>query len=114
MHIDLYNSCGNLTVTLASFDSLRALVVKGEKINAIKLVRDLVPHWGLKECKDFVEALDFSGSVGITLAPATAPVDNFLVDVKDDLRSILVSGSDYRESLVIDLFGRVCAKVGLR
>ena len=103
MNILISNPYGTTTFTsVASFDAFRNLVATGQKIQAIKHMREKEVGWGLKEAKEFVDYVSFPPE------PATeSKEDNvFLREVKADLRDILVSGSDY-------LFGRVCEKVGL-
>jgi len=116
MYIDIGNSQGNISFTPANFDTFRTFVVTGQKIQAIKHIRTVCQSWGLKEAKDFVEACDFGSTSCVTPAPYVAPgrdreFNNFLFDLKDDLRSLLISGKDCREGLLVDLFARVCALV---
>ena len=109
MEIKIVNASG-VTVfnNIPAFDTFRGLVASGQKIQAIKFMREKDPCWGLKEAKDFVEACDFPTVVSDTTT------ENFLSDIKDDIRSIILDKSDYRETLLLDLFARVAARVGVR
>ena len=111
MFITVNNANGTVNFNTAQFDTFRAFLAGGQKIQAIKFVREMLPTWGLREAKEFVDLCTFLPS---TLTATVAQDTTFLCDVKDDLRAILVTETQYRESLLIDLFGRVCAKVGLR
>lgn len=109
MYVTLKNTYGSVDFNTAHYEQFKSFVAGHQKIHAIKMIREIMPSWGLKECKDFVENCYFPPQ------PATESKEDdvFLREVKADLRDILVSGSDYREPLIIDLFARVCAKVGL-
>lgn len=39
-------------------DQILSLLTQGKKISAIKKTREIYPHFGLKEAKDYVEALE--------------------------------------------------------
>lgn len=49
-------------VSMEALDRVRDLLARRQKIEAIKLVRE-VTHWGLKEAKDYVDALEASGGM---------------------------------------------------
>ena len=111
MYVTIHNSYGNVDFTTAHYEEFKSHVVAGRKTDAIKFIRTSLPSWGLKECKDFVENCFFPPVVQSASAPKEDTA--FLNDIKDDIRNILVTDTQYRESLLIDLFGRVCTKVGL-
>lgn len=110
MYIKIVNTFGMVDFQTSQFDQFRALVAEGKKIHAIKFLREMVPSWGLKECKDYVEACYFAP----TPSTSARVDDDFLADMKDDLRAILLDKSEYRESLLLDLYGRVCSERGKR
>jgi ribosomal protein L7/L12 len=67
---------------------LSALVAQGRKIEAIKRVREAT-GLGLKEAKDYVEALAAGAPVAV---PAAPPVHTSTADVEDELRALLARG----------------------
>lgn len=111
MYINVGNSNGEISLTPAQFETFRNYCLTGQKIQAIKFVRDTFATWGLKEAKDFVDGCFFSGYCG---ASSTLPQGDILGDIKDNIRSIILDKSDYRETLLLDLFGRVASRVGVR
>ena len=116
MEIIIRNNMGVATfTTVAAFETFRNYCITRQKIQAIKFVRDTFKTWSLKEAKDFVEACDFPTVVTTTLPQfSSTTTENFLSDIKGDLREIILAGKDYRDSLLIDLFGRVSGKLGYR
>lgn len=116
MYITINNANGTVDFNTAQFDQFRSYLAGNEKIQAIKFVREMLPMWGLREVKEFVEACDFGATSCVTPATYVAPgrdreFNNFLFDLKDDLRSLLISGKDSREGMLVDMFARVCALV---
>ncbi len=115
MEIIIRNDTGVATfTTVAAFETFRNYCITRQKIQAIKYMREKEPHWGLKECKDFVEACVFPPVPVTTTLPPFDTTENFLSDLKGDLREIILADKDYRDALLIDLFGRVSGKLGYR
>ena len=114
MYINVGNYHGEISLTPAQFSEFANLCATGQKIQAIKFVRDTFQTWSLKEAKDFVEACDFPPVPVTTTLPPFDTTENFLSDLKSDLREIILAGKDYRDSLLIDLFGRISGKLGPR
>ena len=49
MYINVGNSNGEISLTPAQFETFRNYCLTGQKIQAIKFVRDTFATWGLKE-----------------------------------------------------------------
>jgi ribosomal protein L7/L12 len=74
-------------------DELRALVAQGNKIVAIKRCRELT-GLGLKEAKDFVEALPASGPVYVASAPTRATAQALVSQADlNEVRALLARGN---------------------
>ena len=115
MYIKIVNFYGVTVFSdITSFDTFRGLVASGQKIQAIKFMREKEPCWSLKEAEDFVDYVAFPPVPVTTTLPPFDTAENFLSDLKGDLREIILAGKDYRDSLLIDLFGRVSGKLGYR
>jgi ribosomal protein L7/L12 len=72
----------------AAESELRELVAKGQKIEAIKRVRELT-GLGLKEAKDYVELLPRAATVAAAPAPAARADER---EVEHEARALLASG----------------------
>jgi ribosomal protein L7/L12 len=77
----------------AEIDELRALVARGNKIEAIKRCREMT-GLGLKEAKDFVEALPASGPVYVASAPIRATAQALVSQADlDEVRALVARGN---------------------
>lgn len=115
MYIDIGNECGHISLTPEQFETFRNLMVTGQKVPAIKMVREIVSTWGLLEAKDFVYACTFAGPHILSEQKNANPDKDkvFIADIKDDVRAIILAETtDYQKSLLLDLFSRLAAKVG--
>jgi hypothetical protein len=64
-----------INFTPEAFNTIMGCIALGNKINAIKELRSLATYLGLKECKEFVEALG-GYREGQPITPAPAPLSN--------------------------------------
>jgi hypothetical protein len=103
LNIIIRNAYGEVAFLPEGFEILRNLVLSNERIKAIKFVREKMPHWGLKECKDYVDAIYF------VIPSASSPLNDtkaLLADLHEDLRSFLLSDYISREE-VFNLYDKV-------
>jgi hypothetical protein len=121
MEIIIRNDMGVTSFTTpAAFDAFRNLVATGQNIYAIKYMREKEPHWGLKECKDFVEACVFPPQATADArakkaldpdrwdAPALADA---LRDIKFDLRETIAQDYAVSRDRLLDIYDKIVGLV---
>lgn len=109
MEIIISNPYGTTTfTTVALFDTFRNLVATGQKIQAIKFMREKEVGWSLKEAKEFVDYVAFPPEPVTT---GDNPLATTLRDIKLDLREVIVQDYAVSRDRLLDIYDKIVGLV---
>lgn len=105
MDISISNPYGvTKFTTVASFDAFRNLVATGQKIQAIKFMREKETGWGLKEAKEFVDYVSFPPE---TTTQGDNPFASTLREIKSDLREMIGQDYAFSRDRLLDIYDKI-------
>lgn len=105
MGITISNPYGTTTFnTVEQFDAFRGLVASGQKVQAIKYMREKEVGWGLIETKEFVDYVTFPPT---ETTQGDNPFASALREVKYVIREMIAQDYALSRDRLLDLYDKV-------